>query len=69
LSSSGVTISVLEHVVAGNVLFIGSNLRATHNLADSVAATLKRSTLPGMASVVPEQETGKVTAFQIAANR
>jgi hypothetical protein len=38
---------VLEHVVAGNVRFIGSNLRATHNLAHSVAATLKRSTLPG----------------------
>jgi hypothetical protein len=37
---------VLEHVVAGNVRFIGSNLRATHNLAHSVAATLKRSTLP-----------------------
>jgi hypothetical protein len=37
---------VMEHVVAGNVRFIGSNLRATHNLARSVAATLKRSTLP-----------------------
>jgi hypothetical protein len=36
---------VMEHVVAGNVRFIGSNLRATHNLAHSVAATLKRSTL------------------------
>jgi hypothetical protein len=45
---------VLEHVVAGNVRFIGSNLRATHNLAHSVAATLKRSTLPETASVVPE---------------
>jgi hypothetical protein len=56
---------VLEHVVAGNVRFIGSNLRATHNLAHSVAATLKRSTLPQTAGVVPEQETGKVSAFQI----
>jgi hypothetical protein len=60
---------VLEHVVAGNVRFIGSNLRATHNLAHSVAATLKRSTLPETAGVVPEQETGKVSAFQMAANR
>jgi hypothetical protein len=60
---------VLEHVVAGNVRFIGSNLRATHNLAHSVAATLKRSTLPEMAGIVLEQETGKVSAFQMAANR
>jgi hypothetical protein len=60
---------VLEHVVAGNVRFIGSNLRATHNLAHSVAATLKRSTLPETAGVVPEQGTGKVSAFQMAANR
>jgi hypothetical protein len=44
---------VLEHVVSGNVRFIGSNLRATHNLAHSVAATLKRSTLPETAGVVP----------------
>jgi hypothetical protein len=60
---------VLEHVVAGNVRFIGSNLRATHNLAHSVAATLKRSSLPETAGVVPEQETGKAPAFQMAANR
>jgi hypothetical protein len=60
---------VLERVVAGHVRFIGSNLRATHNLARSVAATLKRSTLPETASVVPEQETGKASAFQMAANR
>jgi hypothetical protein len=60
---------VMERVVAGNVRFIGSNLRATHNLAHSVAATLKRSTLPETAGVVPEQETGKVSAFHMAANR
>jgi hypothetical protein len=52
---------VLEHVVAGNVRFTGSNLRATHNLAHSVAATLKRSTMPETAGVVPEQETGKMS--------
>ena len=52
---------VMEHVVAGNVRFMGSNLRATHNLAHSVAATLKRSTLPETAGVVPEQKTGKMS--------
>jgi hypothetical protein len=52
---------VLEHVVAGNVRFIGSNLRATHNLAHSVAATLKRATLPEQADLVPEQATGKMS--------
>jgi hypothetical protein len=60
---------VPEHVVAGNVRFIGSNLRATHNLAHSVAATLKRSTLSETAGVVPEPEAGRVSAFQMAANR
>jgi hypothetical protein len=60
---------VLEHVVAGNVRFIGSNLRATHNLAHSVAAALKRSTLRETADVVPERETGNMSAFQMAANR
>jgi len=37
---------VLERVVDGNVRFFGGNLRATHNLAHNVAATLKKSTLP-----------------------
>ena len=35
------------HIVAGSVRFIGSNLRATHNVAHSVAAILKKSSLPG----------------------
>ena len=52
---------VLENVVDGNVRFIGGNLRATHNLAHNVALTLKRSTLPGQAELVPEQETGKMS--------
>jgi hypothetical protein len=60
---------VLEHVVQGNVRFIGSNLRATHNLAHSVAATLKGSTLPETAGLVPEQGPGMVSAFEMAANR
>jgi len=52
---------VLENVVDGNVRFIGGNLRATHNLAHNVAVTLKRSTLPEQADLVPEQETGKMS--------
>lgn len=32
---------VLEHTVDGNVRFMGSNLKATHNLAHNVAKTIK----------------------------
>jgi hypothetical protein len=60
---------VIEHVVAGNVRFIGSNLRATHNLAHNVAATLKRSMLRETAGVGPEPGPGMASAFQMAANR
>jgi hypothetical protein len=52
-----------EHVVEGKVRFIGSNLRATHNLAHSVATTLKKSSLPEAAVVVTHQETGKVSGL------
>ncbi len=52
---------VLEDVVNGNVRFFGDNLRATHNLAHNVAVTLKRSTLPQQADLVPEQGTGKIS--------
>jgi hypothetical protein len=34
---------VLESKVNGNVLFFGSNLRATHNLARNIAKVLKDS--------------------------
>ena len=37
---------VLEYFVDGNVRFMGSNMHATHVLANNVAGTLKRSTLP-----------------------
>jgi len=37
---------VLERAVDGNVRFFGGNLRATHNLARSVAKALKEGTLP-----------------------
>ena len=37
---------ILERMVVGNVRFLGSNLRATHNLARNVAKTIKQSALP-----------------------
>jgi hypothetical protein len=37
---------VFERRVHGDVLFTGSNLRATHNLARNVAKTIKQSPLP-----------------------
>ena len=37
---------VLERTVNGNVRFMGSNLRATHNLARNVAKTITHSSLP-----------------------
>jgi len=36
---------VLEDTVHGNVRFLGSNLRATHNLARNVAKTIKKASL------------------------
>ena len=50
---------VLEHVVAGNVRFIGDNLRATNTVAHNAAKILKRSTLPETSSTDPQQATGK----------
>jgi len=38
---------ILERTVNGSVRFLGSNLRATHNLARNVAKTIKQSSLPG----------------------
>jgi hypothetical protein len=37
---------VVERTVDGNVRFLGSNLRATHNLARNVAKAIKQSSLP-----------------------
>lgn len=37
---------VLERTVNGNVRFMGSNLRATHNLARNIAKAIKQSSLP-----------------------
>jgi hypothetical protein len=38
---------ILDRTVNGNVRFMGSNLRATHNLARNVAKTIKQSSLSG----------------------
>jgi len=38
--------TVLERTVDGNVRFMGSNLKATHNLAHNVAKTIKGLPLP-----------------------
>ena len=44
---------ILERTVDGNVRFLGSNLRATHNLARNVAKTIKQSALPEPSLSVP----------------
>ena len=46
---------VLERTVNGNVRFIGSNLRATHNLARNVAKTIVQSSLPEPSLQAPAQ--------------
>ena len=51
----------LENVDDGSVRFFGGNLRATHNLAHNAALTLKRSTLPKEADLVPEHGTKEMS--------
>src|SRR5216684_883672 len=46
---------ILERTVDGNVRFLGSNLRATHNLARNVAKTIKQSAVPEPSLSVPAQ--------------
>jgi hypothetical protein len=46
---------ILERTVDGNVRFLGSNLRATHNLARNVAKTIEQSSLPDPSLSVPAQ--------------
>jgi hypothetical protein len=50
---------VLEQVVAGNVRFIGDNLRATNKVAHNAAKILKQSTLPGTSGADSQKATGK----------
>lgn len=46
---------IVERTVNGNVRFLGSNLRVTHNLARNVAKTIKQSALPEPSFSVPAQ--------------
>jgi hypothetical protein len=48
---------ILERTVNGNVRFLGSNLRATHNLAHNVAKTIEQSSLPGPSQSAPVQSS------------
>jgi hypothetical protein len=46
---------IVERTVNGNVRFLGSNLRATHNLARNVAKAIKESSLPEASLSHPAQ--------------
>ena len=46
---------IFERTINGNVRFMGSNLRATHNLAHNVAKAIKQASLPEPAHAAPVQ--------------
>ena len=46
---------VLERTINGNVRFMGSNLRATHNLARNIAKVIKQSSLPEASSTLVQR--------------
>jgi hypothetical protein len=50
---------VLERTVNGNVRFMGSNLRATHNLARNVTKAIRQASLPGP-SLSPPGQAGQL---------
>jgi hypothetical protein len=54
---------ILELTINGNVRFMGSNLRATHNLARNVAKAIKRSPLPEASLSAPKQSTQQPVTF------
>jgi len=56
---------VMESAVAGNVRFIGDNLRVTSKLASNTAKVLQRSALPDPVSPAKQQETAKEAAAGI----
>ena len=53
---------ILERTVDGNVRFMGSNLRATHNLARNVAKAIKQSSLP---EASPSASYGAIDSSQV----
>ncbi|HWC19128.1 MAG TPA: hypothetical protein VG498_19105 [Terriglobales bacterium] len=48
--------TIVERTVDGNVRFMGSNLKATQNLARNVAKTIKKSSLPTPSQSVSQQD-------------
>jgi hypothetical protein len=54
---------VVEHVVAGNIRFIGDNLRATNKVANNTAKILKQSTLPAQEAHDSSTSNGKGINF------
>lgn len=56
---------VLERTVSGNVRFMGSNLRATHNLARNIAKTIKKTSLPEPASPTLSGALGSALSDEI----
>jgi hypothetical protein len=46
---------ILERTINGNVRFMGSNLRATHNLAHNLAKSIKQASLPEPTHAAPVQ--------------
>lgn len=46
---------VLERTINGNVRFMGSNLRATHNLSRHIAKVIKQSSLPAASSTLAQR--------------
>lgn len=46
--------TILERTVGGNVRFMGSNLKATQNLARNVAKIIKQSSLSSPSQAVPQ---------------
>jgi hypothetical protein len=57
--------TVLERTVNGNVRFMGSNLRATHNLASNMAKAIKRSSLPEAPSPALSQAINSTSSDEI----
>lgn len=56
---------ILERTVNGNVRFMGSNLRATHNLARNVAKTIKNTPLPGPTSGTVSKAANSISSDDI----
>lgn len=56
---------ILERTVHGNVRFMGSNLRATHNLARNIAKTIKTSSLPERPSSVVTKATNSTPSDDV----